>query len=794
MAAEWKHPLALTAIALICCIPAPALHGQGCTANPIVCENQLPGSPSSQWDVSGSGDSGLQGFATDISVNKGQTVSFKVSSASSTFNINIYRLGYYGGNGARLIATISNVKGTSQPACLKNSGTGLVDCGNWSVSASWAVPETAVSGIYIARLSRSTGGASHIPFIVRDDARQAPIVFQTSDTTWHAYNKYGGNSLYAGGPGSNPSRAYKVSYNRPITTRGTTPEDYLFTSEYPMVRWLEANGYDVSYISGVDTDRYGATELPRHEVFLSVGHDEYWSGQQRANVEAARGAGVNLAFFSGNEVFWKTRWESSIDGSNTPYRTLVCYKETHANAKIDPQPVWTGSWMDPRFSPPYDGGKPQNALTGTLFTVNGGSSGGTKWAIKVPSTYATQPFWRNTRVAKLTSGQTTTLAVGTLGYEFDENVNNGFRPAGLTQLSSTTISGALKLQDYGSTYANATVTHAMTIYRHSSGALVFSAGTIFYSWGLDGHHDYSSISSATDVAMQQATVNLFSDMGVEAGSLQSGLVPGGGAPPDPGDQVAPTVSISGPGANTTVSGTVTVSATANDNVGVAGVRLLVDGTVIGAEDTSAPYSVSWNTANVVNGVHTITAIARDTSGNTATSAAVSVTVSNAGPACPCSIWSANATPGALAADPNAVELGMKFTSDVSGYITGMRFYKYSQNSGTHVGNLWTTSGTLLGTVTFTGETASGWQQAVFPSPIAITAKTTYIVSYHTNTGNYALTEPGFTNAVDNAPLHAVANATSANGVYRYGSASAFPNQTWNASNYWIDVTFVTTAP
>src|SRR5207244_3348146 len=108
-------------------------------------------------------------------------------------------------------------------------------------------------------------------------------------------------------------RAYKVSYNRPFTNRGTRgdgqAEGFLFQAEYPMIRWLEANGYDVSYASAVDTDRQGATALLQHKVFLSVGHDEYWSAAQRANVEAARGAGVHLAFFSGNEMFWKTRWE-----------------------------------------------------------------------------------------------------------------------------------------------------------------------------------------------------------------------------------------------------------------------------------------------------------------------------------------------------------------------------------------------------------------------------------------------------------------------------------------------------
>ena len=150
-----------------------------------------------------------------------------------------------------------------------------------------------------------TAGASHIVFVVRDDDGRSDVLFQTSDTTWQAYNRYGGNSLYAGDPAG---RAYKVSYNRPFTTRDYAPEDWVFNAEYPMVRWLERNGYDVSYTTGVDTDRRGA-EILEHRSFLSVGHDEYWSGDQRANVEAAREAGVHLAFFSGNEVFWKTRWD-----------------------------------------------------------------------------------------------------------------------------------------------------------------------------------------------------------------------------------------------------------------------------------------------------------------------------------------------------------------------------------------------------------------------------------------------------------------------------------------------------
>ena len=302
------------------------------------CGRELfPGNPSSEWDISGAGDSTIQGFATDISVNQGGTVNFKVNTTAAAYRLDIYRMGYYGGNGARKVATINTVSGPqNQPACLTDSTSGLIDCGNWAVSASWTVPASATSGIYFAKAVRTdTGGASHIFFIVRNDASHSDILFQTSDTSWQAYNDYGGNNLY-GCNGVRPTgRAFKVSYNRPFHTRVYEPESWVFNAEYPMVRWLEANGYDVSYFTEVDTERNAAL-IRNHKVWMSNGHDEYWSAGQRASVQAARDAGVHLAFFSGNTMFWKTRWENSIDGSNTPYRTMVCYKETHANAVIDP--------------------------------------------------------------------------------------------------------------------------------------------------------------------------------------------------------------------------------------------------------------------------------------------------------------------------------------------------------------------------------------------------------------------------------------------------------------------------
>jgi hypothetical protein len=756
--------------------------------NPIVAENCQVGNPASEWDISGIGDSSIQGFATDISVERGETVSFKIKTNAPTYRLDIYRMGYYGGLGARKVATVQSQNQTpNQPNCLIDGTTGLVDCGNWEVSASWDVPENATSGIYFAKAVREdTGGASHIVFIVRDDASTSDLLFQTSDTTWQAYNNYGGRSLYSGGPGRNPSRAYKVSYNRPFYTRIVdNGQDWLFNAEYPMVRWLEANGYDVSYFTGVDSDRYGDL-ISNHKVFLSVGHDEYWSAQQRIHVENARAIGTHLAFFSGNEVFWKTRWENSIDGSNTPYHTLVCYKETFTNVPLDPQnpPTWTGTWRDPRLSPPADGGRPENALTGTLFTVNAGAT----TAIRVPAEDGKMRLWRDTSIANLTPGSTATLAARTLGYEWDEDIDNGFRPPGLIRMSTTTVNNAPVLQDFGTRYASGTATHHLTLYKHSSGTLVFGSGTVQWSWGLDGNHDLGN--STPDERMQQATVNLFADMGVQPGTLQPNLVLAIAST----DATAPTSTITAPTASATVqvNNPAVITGTASDTGGgvVGGVEVSVDGgTTWHPANGRINWSYRWTPTAV--GAATIKSRAIDDSGNIQTPE-TELTVTIADRTCPCSIWNDSVTPGLITTnDPNGVELGVKFRANEDGYITGLRFYKGPQNTGTHVGTLWSSNGQSLARATFTNETATGWQQVNFSNPVAITANTVYVASYHTNVGYYSKNENYFTNSgVNSSPLYALRNGEQgANGIYRYSSTPTFPTSTYKSSNYWVDVVF-----
>lgn len=799
----------------VCCLFASTANAQtfGCNppiANDTVCENSKPGNPSTQWDVTGAGDLTIQGFGTDISVNQGSTIFFKINTNAAAYTIDIYRMGYYGGMGARKVASITpSVRlPQAQPSCLSDSTTHLVDCGNWAVSASWQVPSNATSGIYFAHLVRTdTGGDSHIVFIVRNDSSHSNILFQTADETWQAYNNYGpgGFSLYGdNGAFDLPNRANKVSYNRPFLTRGFSNESatWVFGAEYPMVRWLEANGYDVSYFTGIDAARNGNLIL-NHKIYMTTGHDEYWSGPHRAQVEAARNAGVNMAFFSGNEVFWKTRLENSIDGTNTPYRTLVCYKETLAFAKIDPAdpPTWTGTWRDPSFSPPADGGRPENSLTGTLFEANGpGSDNNGSLSILVPSADGKMRFWRNTAVASLSPGGTYTLPPGTLAYEWDVDSDNGSRPAGAFRLSTTTQSLTTDyLLDYGATYGAGTATHHLMMYRASSGALVFGAGTVQWSWGLDSDHDnsFGFSNPPPDPNMQQATVNLFADMGVQPATLQGGLIPATAST----DTTPPISSIASPAAGSKVSTNTptTITGTASDSGGgvVAGVEVSVDG---GTTWHPASGRTSWSYTWTPTQVATVTIKSRavDDSGNLeAPTPGISVT--SAAPDCPCSSWSSSVTPSqADSGDTNSVELGVKFRADFNGYITGIRFYKSAANTGTHIGNLWSIAGTLLGSATFTSESASGWQQVNFSSPIPVAANTDYVASYFAPAGHYSASADFFaTSGVDAPPIHLLQNGVDGpDGIYRYSSISVFPTSSFNATNYWVDVVYLpsTTMP
>jgi VCBS repeat-containing protein len=764
-------------------------------SNKIVTENQLAGTPQSTWAIHGSianeGDSQIEGFATQISTNAGQTVSFKIDTDSSVngYTLAIYRLGYYGGNGARLITSMHHTGTDNQPDPIFNSATRTVDAGNWSVTDSWAIPSTAVSGVYFAKLTSDTGNFQNmIPFIVRNDGTASDLLFQTSDQTWEAYNPWGGYNLYQGPSGSNSDRAYAVSYNRPIDTNSTSnlaqPADFLFGEEYAAIYWLEQNGYDISYISGIDAATNPASLL-NAKAYVDVGHDEYWTQPQFANVKAAADAGLNLAFLSGNQIYWDTELAPSFDASHTPNRTVVEYKDIWSGTQLDPNGTANGGaglFRDPVYGP----GTPENSLSGTIFTVD---DTGSLDNITIPSSMSQLRFWRNTSIASGNGGTLTRL----LGYEWDSDLDNGARPGGLIDMSSTTMNVDSLLLDNGLTTGAGTATHSLTLYRDTtSGALVFGAGTVMWSWGLSNQYvPYHGITSPVSTAVQQSMVNLFADMGVSPQTLQASLVLAQAST----DHTAPTAAISSPTGGTSFNQgqSVTITGTASDVGGrVAGIEVSTDG---GASWHPATGTTSWSYSWVASGpgTHVIEARATDDSVNLQTSpATVSVNVAGTSGG-GTSLFSAGNVPAETGLnDGSPLEVGVKFTSSAAGQITGLKFYRDASDTGTDLLDLWNANGTKLASAVFSNTTASGWQTVNLTTPVTINANTTYIASYHTN-GAYVATTNFFASAFTSGGLTAPSSTSSGgNGVYSYGgtsSAGIFPTSSFASSNYWADIVF-----
>jgi hypothetical protein len=268
--------------------------------------------------------------------------------------------------------------------------------------------------------------------------------------------------------------------------------------------------------------------------------------------------------------------------------------------------------------------------------------------------------------------------------------------------------------------------------------------------------------------------------------------------PSTSDTTPPVVTAQTPAPNATnVPVNTAVSASFNESIQSSSLVF----TLKNASNVSVAGTATYNDANwtatftpsaalAAGATYTASVSARDLAGNLMSPVTWSFTTS-AQSSLPISLWNDQVVP-AVAADPDAVpvELGVKFRSDVAGFITGIRFYKAATNTGTHIGNLWSADGTLLATATFTNETASGWQTVTFSQPVAIQANTIYVASYHTDVGHYSEDTGYFTSSgFDNGPLHALRSGVSgANGEARYG-ASAFPDQNFGPNNYWVDVLF-----
>lgn len=493
----------------------------------IVSENTLPSTFTldQMRPGTGHGDLSVAGFARQASVNVGETVQFCVNGPATV--IRIFRAGYYAdGKGFREVATITNAPVTQPAAATIPDSNGATTCTGWSVTASWAVPADAVSGMYLAMIRNAAGtNAFYATFVVRDDDAVADIIYKTSDATWQAaYNHFGtiaapdGKNVYGAGTGVGNimARSFATSYHRPVITRGGVMQTYWWACELPLIRFLERNGFTIKYVTSVDLDREGVELLAgKGTVFLSSGHDEYWTGPMRDAVETWRDehAGRSI-FMSGNEVFWKARYE--YDGDEP---ILWCHKDTmpgpsgytrSAGQPLDPV-EWTGTWMDTRWPEHRDGA----LLTGTKFGMNGVYDYD---AVIPQNPYGGLKVWGG---SALVDGQITLTRV--LGFEAD-HLHPTQPSESVRVLAAYTRSAPGGLSDANGEYYNVpgTIEWGVIAQRYAGGGLTVGFGTCQWAWALDNAHDRGETTPVSPAA-QQFTVNLLHDLGATPGTLMAGL-------------------------------------------------------------------------------------------------------------------------------------------------------------------------------------------------------------------------------------------------------------------------------
>jgi sugar lactone lactonase YvrE len=426
-------------------------------SNPIVAENMRAGTDA--WTLAHTaGERQVEGYASATSVAPGETVTLYVN-VDSTHAVRweAYRLGYYQGHGARLVATSGASRTISpQPACPVDSVTGLIEC-HWSPGFTITPDASWVTGEYLIKLVRDDGYDIYVPLVVRETTPRAPLLFQASVTTYQAYNRWGGNSLYVNqglsGSFAGP-HAYRVSFDRPYDVDSVGSGEMRRYEMY-MARWLEEHGYDVAYVTNIDVDA-DPSLLTSRRMFLSVGHDEYWSTGERDAVEHARDVGVSLGFFSANTSYWHVRIEPSTSG--TPRRVVTGYKELAAT--LDPRRFSrevTTMWRDPMLS------RPENAMIGVMYELWSNTD-----AFPFVVTNASHWIYEGTG---LRAGDTLSHLVG---YEWDHVFANGMTPGSLEVIGE---SPALS-HDGIETPAHTTV------YYPTASNLVFASGSIEWSWAL----------------------------------------------------------------------------------------------------------------------------------------------------------------------------------------------------------------------------------------------------------------------------------------------------------------------
>lgn len=494
--------------------------------NPIVLENQQPGTGAWEIDWGQQGDDvggQVKGYASATSVNKGESINIHVSvKPAQTYTIDLYRIGWYQGMGGRLMQHIGPLNGVTQPTCPIDQTTGLIEC-QWTASYTLATSSTWTSGVYIAVLTNAQGYKNYVSFVVRDDSRVAPLLYQQPVTTYQAYNDYPyddrtGKSLYAFNSfGANTvggsKAAVKVSFDRPYNWDGDAGAwgHNVLSVETAFIRWLEKSGYDVTYATDIDTHVNGALLL-NYRGIITPGHDEYWSREMFNAFASARDQGVNLGFFSANIAYTQIRLEPSSTG--VPNRVIVCYREPGLDPNPDPT-LKTVNWRDPPVN------RPEQTLVGVQYTNQVAQNA---QGLHAPYVVTNSGHWVYAGTG-FRDGDTVT---GLVGYEADRRFSEYAQPIAVpgsyTLLSQSPFS-ASGGQDVGNS----------SIYQAPSGAWVFGAGTINWGFALDSYNPGGA--SLTDARIQKMTANLLDrfvgggspDFSVSAAPTTQAVLPGGSA-------------------------------------------------------------------------------------------------------------------------------------------------------------------------------------------------------------------------------------------------------------------------
>jgi N,N-dimethylformamidase beta subunit-like protein/NHL repeat-containing protein len=432
-----------------CKPPPPTTIGRVPAPNPIIDENKLPGDRSWRGGAAAP-DGALEAYTSVESAFAGEPLGVKVSTQTETaVTAEVFRMGYYGGAGARKLWSGGPWRVHAQAPCERDVVTARIEC-DWDDTFSIPTDASWLSGLYVVKLSLPNGGMRYVPFVLRDK-RAADLLYTPNFTTYEAYNTWGGTSLYYDAIYSTPfGRAREVSFNRPYKDSNGAGKTFFLDINF--IQLMEREGYDVTYGTQLDFVRY-SDFLVGIGTFVDAAQDEYWPEQERDQVEAILAGGkTSLVYFGGNGAYWRIRFRA--DSKGNPLRTQVCFKN---EMELDPQPGSTVRFRDP----PRE--RPESNMFGAMYEG---------WQLVMfPMVVADDTHWLFEGTG-LTRG---TLLQGLLGYEYDKAFPSlAGAPTGLhVSLVSPVVSGE-GIPSYSTAVD----------YTTPQGRLVFSAGSICWGLGL----------------------------------------------------------------------------------------------------------------------------------------------------------------------------------------------------------------------------------------------------------------------------------------------------------------------